>query len=143
MDKKAFFDRTNVKAVVVSEDYSKKLKNFQLVPPLSIEQQIDRFTTAGLQMEKMAGLGVYDFNDSQPIDDCLEDPTRDPDYDLIDAAVTMRDLALKSQAAQAAGTQADSEGPSEGVNPEKLETKTVSESGATESQPATETAQRS
>lgn len=143
MDKQIFFDRTNVKSIVVSEDYSKKLKNFQLVPPLSIEQQIDRFTTAGLEMQKLAGLGVFDFNESQPIDDCLEDPTREPDYDLIDAAVTMRNLALKQQAAKAAGTLAESEGNNQGVNSDSSENKAENSSGATESQPVTETAQRS
>lgn len=85
----------NHKPFKIEEDYSHKLKNFQLVRPLSLEQQVGRFLAAGEDLKKMMGLGVYDFNEAQPLDDELDDPTRDPDFDLIDAAVQNRDAVLR------------------------------------------------
>lgn len=105
-----FFTRETRKSLQVEEDYSHKLKNFQLVRPLSVEQQIERFTASGQDLLRAAGLGVYDFNEAQPLDDELDDPTREPDYDLIDAAVANRDAKLRIQAAFAAGTEAQSMG---------------------------------
>lgn len=90
-----YYTRDTFKPVVVTEDYSKKLPNFQLVRPLGLEQQIERFVSAGRRVEQLEGLGVYDFGVNQPIDELAEDPTRDPDFDLIDAAVAQRDLILK------------------------------------------------
>lgn len=90
-----YFTRDTFKPVVVIEDYSKKLPNFQLVRPLGLEQQIERFVSAGRRLEQLEGLGVFDFGVNQPIDELAEDPTRDPDFDLIDAAVAQRDLLLK------------------------------------------------
>lgn len=108
----AFYTRNNVKRVKVEQVF-KKLPNFQLVRPLSVEQQVERFLAAGRQLDKVRGLGVYDFEAAAPIDDTLDDPTRDPDYDLIDAATTMRDLQLKQQ------LQASQESPKEQQEPPK------------------------
>ena len=85
---------------VKGETGFKKLPNFQVVRPLSLEQQIERFQAAGRNIEKMDGLGVYDFGDNVPIDEFADDPTRDPDFDIIDAAVAQRDLVLKLQASE-------------------------------------------
>lgn len=112
MDKRKFFTRNNVPFITVQENYEHKLPNFQLIKPLSVEQQIERFTSAGHKLTEMAGLGVFDFDVTAPLDDTLEDPTRDPDYDMIDAVTTMRDMQLKaqSQSAKADGTETQSEG---------------------------------
>lgn len=109
MEKKIYFNRDTVKYVKFDENWH-KLKNFQTVRPLTVQQQIERFTSAGKELDKLRGLGVYDFNDNQPLDDELEDVTRDPDFDMIDAAVALRDLQLKRQASQEAGTVAQSVG---------------------------------
>lgn len=110
MNKRIYHTVNDFKELKIEEHYEKKLPNFQLVRPLTVQQQIERFTAAGRQMEKYAGLGVYDFDAAKPIDLSLDDPTRDPDFDLIDAAVAQRDLALKMQAANAAGTETQSVG---------------------------------
>lgn len=86
---------------VKGETGFKKLPNFQVVRPLSLQQQIERFQAAGRNIEKLDGLGVYDFGDNVPIDEFADDPTRDPDFDMIDAAVAQRDLALKLQSESA------------------------------------------
>lgn len=83
----------------------KKLPNFQLVKPLTVEQQIERFTTAGRDMQKMSGLGVFDFDVNQPIDDLVDDITQNDDFDMIDAAVANRDARLRLQAQLASGEQ--------------------------------------
>ncbi len=83
----------------------KKLPNFQLVKPLTVEQQIERFTTAGRDMQKLAGLGVFDFDVNTPIDDMIDDVTQNDDFDLIDAAVANRDARLRLQAQLASAEQ--------------------------------------
>lgn len=110
-----FFSRVTFKPVKIEENW-KVLKNFQTVRPLTVEQQIQRFTTAGKELDKLRGLGVYDFNENQPLDDEIDDITREPDFDAIDAAVAMRDaqLRMQSQAAdKAAGTETQSPGQKE------------------------------
>lgn len=106
-----YFTRDTVEGITIPENW-KKLKNFQTVRPLTLEQQIERFQAAGRKLNELAGLGVYDFNENQPLDDELEDPTRDPDYDIIDAAVAARDLQLKAeiQSSQEDGTDTQSQG---------------------------------
>lgn len=103
-----YFTRDTVESITIPENW-KKLKNFQTVRPLTLEQQIERFQAAGRKLNEIAGLGVYDFNENQPLDDELEDPTRDPDYDMIDAAVAARDLELKRQAAESQPVETDTE----------------------------------
>lgn len=138
--KKIFITRVNVPFINVKEDYSKKLPNFQLIRPLSVEQQIERFTSAGKNLMDLQGLGVFDFDVTQPLDDTLEDPTRDPDYDMIDAATTMRDMQLKyqGQSAKADGTETQSEGSSssaESKNDSSTE-RQVEEQSATKDDPS-------
>lgn len=104
-----YFTRDSVK--YTKENFVwKKLANFQLVKPLTVEQQIERFTTAGRDMQKLAGLGVFDFDVNQPIDDLVDDVTQNDDFDMIDAAVASRDARLRLQAALAAGTDTKSQG---------------------------------
>lgn len=100
-----FVTSFNHQSFRIDEDYSHKLKNFQLVRPLSLEQQVGRFLAAGEDLKKMMGLGVYDFNEAQPLDDELDDPTRDPDYDLIDAAVQNRDAVLRLRESMAMASE--------------------------------------
>ena len=90
------------KECTIALDFSKKVSNFQLIRPLTIQQEVERFQAAGRNVKKQMGLGVYDFDDAREIDYSLEDPTRDPDYDLIDAATQNRDAILAIQAACAA-----------------------------------------
>lgn len=104
-----FVTRNNHKRFRFEEDWH-KLANFQAVKPLTVEQEIQRFTSSGKDLLRLRGLGVYDFEEAQPLDDDLEDVTRDPDFDLIDAAVIARDLALKNQSAVADGTATQSKG---------------------------------
>lgn len=106
---KKYFTRDNVVSPSIPEDWH-KLKNFQTVRPLTLQQQIERFQAAGRKLNELQGLGVYDFNENQPLDDELEDPTRDPDFDAIDAAVALRDIALRNQSAEADGTATQSPG---------------------------------
>lgn len=104
-----YVTRNNHKRFCFEEDWH-KLANFQAVRPLTVEQEITRFTSAGKNLLKLRGLGVYDFEEAQPLDDTLEDVTRDPDFDLIDAAVVARDLVLKNQSALTDGTATQSQG---------------------------------
>lgn len=46
-----YFTRDSVKYTKENFEW-KKLPNFQLVKPLTVEQQIERFTTAGRDMQK-------------------------------------------------------------------------------------------
>ena len=100
-----YFTRDSVKYTKENFEW-KKLPNFQLVKPLTVEQQIERFTTAGRDMQKLAGLGVFDFDVNQPIDDLVDDVTQNDDFDMIDAAVANRDARLRLQAQLASGEQA-------------------------------------
>lgn len=97
-----YFTRDSVKYTKENFEW-KKLPNFQLVKPLTVEQQIERFTTAGRDMQKLAGLGVFDFDVNQPIDDLVDDVTQNDDFDMIDAAVANRDARLRLQAQLASG----------------------------------------
>lgn len=124
------FSKFNLKRLEIPENWC-KLPNFQLVRPLSLEQQIERFQAAGRKLEQLAGLGVYDFDSAQPIDDVLEDPTRDPDYDIIDAATTMRDLALKQQASDEPSNEVKQS--SEASNDDKVSSEPKSENVETQS----------
>ena len=72
---------------------SKKVSDFQLVRPLSVAQQVDRFLKAGKTLDYVRNLGIYDFDGE--IDESLEDLTRDEDYDIVDAAVAQRDALLR------------------------------------------------
>lgn len=131
---KMYFTRDTVKSVKIPEDW-RKLKNFQVVPPLTLEQQVKRFEVAGRKLEELAGLGVYDFAANQPLDDELEDITRDPDFDQIDAAVAARDAFLRAQSASADGTAAESPGGSVTVE-------TENNSDSTNNSPYTEDSQQ-
>lgn len=72
---------------------SKKVEDFQLIRPLSVAQQVERFLKSGKTLDYVRNLGVYDFNGE--IDESLEDLTRDDDFDLVDAAVAQRDALLR------------------------------------------------
>ena len=72
---------------------SKKVEDFQLIRPLSVAQQVDRFLKSGKTLDYVRNLGVYDFDGE--IDESLEDLTRDDDFDLVDAAVAQRDALLR------------------------------------------------
>ena len=72
---------------------TKKVSDFQLVRPLSVAQQVDRFLKAGKTLDYVRNLGIYDFDGE--IDESLEDLTRDEDYDIVDAAVAQRDALLR------------------------------------------------
>lgn len=72
---------------------AKKVSDFQLVRPLSVAQQVDRFLKAGKSLDFVRNLGIYDFDGE--IDETLEDLTRDEDYDIVDAAVAQRDALLR------------------------------------------------
>ena len=72
---------------------SKKVSDFQLIRPLSVAQQVDRFLKSGKTLDYVRNLGVYDFDGE--IDESLEDLTRDDDFDIVDAAVAQRDALLR------------------------------------------------
>ena len=72
---------------------SKKVEDFQLIRPLSVAQQVERFLKSGKTLDYVRNLGVYDFDGE--IDESLEDLTRDDDFDLVDAAVAQRDALLR------------------------------------------------
>lgn len=72
---------------------SKKVEDFQLIRPLSVAQQVDRFLKSGKTLDYVRNLGVYDFDGE--IDESLEDLTRDEDFDIVDAAVAQRDALLR------------------------------------------------
>lgn len=72
---------------------AEKVDDFQLIRPLSVAQQVDRFLKAGKTLDYVRNLGVYDFDGE--IDESLEDLTRDEDYDIVDAAVAQRDALLR------------------------------------------------
>lgn len=117
MAENKFLTRETWKPVTFDEKW-KKLPNFQLVRPLTIEQEIERFTTAGRKLDELRGLGVYDFDESQPIDDTLEDPTREEDFDMIDAAVAQRDALLRMQSASSQPVETKEEVKSKNENKE-------------------------
>ena len=72
---------------------SKKVEDFQLIRPLSVAQQVERFLKSGKTLDYVRNLGVYDFDGE--IDESLEDLTRDEDFDIVDAAVAQRDALLR------------------------------------------------
>ena len=72
---------------------SKKVEDFQLIRPLSVAQQVDRFLKSGKTLDYVRNLGVYDFDGE--IDESLEDLTREEDFDIVDAAVAQRDALLR------------------------------------------------
>ena len=79
---------------MVSPAYdAKKVDDFQLIRPLSVAQQVDRFLKSGKTLDYVRNLGVYDFDGE--IDESLEDLTRDEDFDIVDAAVAQRDALLR------------------------------------------------
>ena len=72
---------------------AKKVEDFQLIRPLSVAQQVDRFLKSGKTLDYVRNLGVYDFDGE--IDESLEDLTREEDFDIVDAAVAQRDALLR------------------------------------------------
>lgn len=87
-------EQTTATWEMVSPAYdAKKVDDFQLIRPLSVAQQVDRFLKAGKTLDYVRNLGVYDFDGE--IDESLEDLTRDEDYDIVDAAVAQRDALLR------------------------------------------------
>lgn len=72
---------------------AKKVADFQLIRPLSVAQQVERFLKSGKTLDYVRNLGVYDFDGE--IDESLEDLTRDDDFDIVDAAVAQRDALLR------------------------------------------------
>ena len=72
---------------------AKKVADFQLIRPLSVAQQVERFLKSGKTLDYVRNLGVYDFDGE--IDESLEDLTRDEDFDIVDAAVAQRDALLR------------------------------------------------
>lgn len=72
---------------------AKKVEDFQLIRPLSVAQQVERFLKSGKTLDYVRNLGVYDFDGE--IDESLEDLTRDEDFDIVDAAVAQRDALLR------------------------------------------------
>lgn len=72
---------------------TKKVPDFQLIRPLSVAQQVERFLKSGKTLDYVRNLGVYDFDGE--IDESLEDLTRDEDFDIVDAAVAQRDALLR------------------------------------------------
>ena len=87
-------EQTTATWEMVSPAYdAKKVDDFQLIRPLSVAQQVDRFLKSGKTLDYVRNLGVYDFDGE--IDESLEDLTRDEDYDIVDAAVAQRDALLR------------------------------------------------
>ena len=72
---------------------AKKVEDFQLIRPLSVAQQVERFLKSGKTLDYVRNLGVYDFDGE--IDESLEDLTREEDFDIVDAAVAQRDALLR------------------------------------------------
>lgn len=72
---------------------TKKVEDFQLIRPLSVAQQVERFLKSGKTLDYVRNLGVYDFDGE--IDESFEDLTRDEDFDIVDAAVAQRDALLR------------------------------------------------
>ena len=87
-------EQTTATWEMVSPVYdAKKVDDFQLIRPLSVAQQVDRFLKAGKTLDYVRNLGVYDFDGE--IDESFEDLTRDEDFDIVDAVVAQRDALLR------------------------------------------------
>lgn len=94
------------KVLPLPEGFDDPTPNLQLVRPLSVEQQVEQFLQAGERLEQYRNLG-FDFGPDDDIDEDLDDPTREPDFDLIDAAVAERDFMLAHQRGRNSKTEDD------------------------------------
>lgn len=62
---------------------------------VTVKQRIEAMINAGLQLK--ISRGQYDFNEGEEIDEGFNDPTRNTDFDLVDADNTLRGIDERVQ----------------------------------------------